>query len=163
MKHPILVIAVSLALLSFEVDCVDTISDKKKNEGEAEDYFSAKVKERRLNSDSNPKLVIAGLGDVGVGHGHGHNHHPNKVSNTTLKIIIRRIEKIMVYRKMSRTLRILYLDKSQCNPLFSKNKAKNRITLLIFLCNAIQAQLRKNLITRRCCHILMHNSYAAYL
>lgn len=90
MKHPILVIAVSLALLSFEVDCVDTISDKKKNEGEAEDYFSAKVKERRLNSDSNPKLVIAGLGDVGVGHGHGHNHHPNKVSNTTLKIIIRR-------------------------------------------------------------------------
>ena len=90
MKHPILVIAVSLALLSFEVDCVDTISDKKKNEGEAEDYFSAKVKERRLNSDSNPKLVIAGLGDVGVGHGHGHNHHPNKVSNTTLNIIIRR-------------------------------------------------------------------------
>lgn len=78
MKHPILVIAVSLALLSFEVDCVDTISDKKKNEGEAEDYFSAKVKERRLNSDSNPKLVIAGLGDVGVGHGHGHNHHANK-------------------------------------------------------------------------------------
>ena len=145
MKHPILVIAVSLALLSFEVDCVDTISDKKKNEGEAEDYFSAKVKERRLNSDSNPKLVIAGLGDVGVGHGHGHNHHPNKVSNTTLKIIIR------------------CHGKFQCNPLFSKNKAKNRITLLIFLCNAIQAQLRKNLITRRCCHILMHNSYAAYL
>ena len=96
MKHPILVIAVSLALLSFEVDCVDTISDKKKNEGEAEDYFSAKVKERRLNSDSNPKLVIAGLGDVGVGHGHGHNHHPNKVSNTTLKIIIRRRN---IYRK----------------------------------------------------------------
>ena len=116
MKHPILVIAVSLALLSFEVDCVDTISDKKKNEGEAEDYFSAKVKERRLNSDSNPKLVIAGLGDVGVGHGHGHNHHPNKVSNTTLKIIIR--------RQTSRTLKILYLDKSQCSPLFSKNKAK---------------------------------------
>ena len=97
MKHPILVIAVSLALLSFEVDCVDTISDKKKNEGEAEDYFSAKVKERRLNSDSNPKLVIAGLGDVGVGHGHGHNHHPNKVSNTTLKIIIRR-RNICIYR-----------------------------------------------------------------
>ena len=95
MKHPILVIAVSLALLSFEVDCVDTISDKKKNEGEAEDYFSAKVKERRLNSDSNPKLVIAGLGDVGVGHGHGHNHHPNKVSNTTLKIIIYRINYTM--------------------------------------------------------------------
>ena len=90
MKHPILVIAVSLALLSFEVDCVDTISDKKKNEGEAEDYFSAKVKERRLNSDSNPKLVIAGLGDVGVGHGHGHNHHANKVSNTTFKTIMRR-------------------------------------------------------------------------
>ena len=90
MKHPILVIAVSLALLSFEVDCVDTISDKKKNEGEAEDYFSAKVKERRLNSDSNPKLVIAGLGDVGVGHGHGHNHHANKVSKTTFKTIMRR-------------------------------------------------------------------------
>ncbi len=163
MKHPILVIAVSLALLSFEVDCVDTISDKKKNEGEAEDYFSAKVKERRLNSDSNPKLVIAGLGDVGVGHGHGHNHHPNKVGNTTLKSIIRRIETIIVYRKMSRTLRILYLDKSKCNPLFSKDKPKNQIALLIFLCNATQAQLRKNLITRRCCHILMHNSYAAYL
>ena len=126
MKHPILVIAVSLALLSFEVDCVDTISDKKKNEGEAEDYFSAKVKERRLNSDSNPKLVIAGLGDVGVGHGHGHNHHPNKVSNTTLKTIKKYmyIETIIVYRKMSRTLKILYLDKSQCSPLFSKNKAK---------------------------------------
>ena len=139
MKHPILVIAVSLALLSFEVDCVDTISDKKKNEGEAEDYFSAKVKERRLNSDSNPKLVIAGLGDVGVGHGHGHNHHPNKVSNTTLKIIIRRIETIILCSKMSRTLKILYLGKSQCDPLFSKNKAKNRITRLIFLCNATQA------------------------
>ena len=48
---------------------------------------------------------------------------------------------------MSRTLKILYLAGSKCNSLFSKNKAENRITRLMFLCNVTQAQLRKNLIT----------------
>ena len=81
MQHPILVIAVSLALVSFEVDGVDTISDKM-NEADADETLSAKVVERRLNSNPKIKMAVGGLGDphhnLG-GHGHGHQHHPNKV------------------------------------------------------------------------------------
>ena len=77
MQHPILVIAVSLALVSFEVDGVDTVLNDN-NEGELEETVGAKMPQRRLNSDQKPKMGVVGLGDMG--HGHGHNHHPNKVS-----------------------------------------------------------------------------------
>ena len=77
MQHPIIVIAVSLTLLSFQVDCVDTISNNN-SDGELKETLSDKVPQRRLNSDQMLKMGVVGLGDVG--HGHGHLHHPNKVS-----------------------------------------------------------------------------------
>ena len=76
MQHPILVIAVGLALVSFEVDGVDTVSNDT-NDGNLEETLGAKMPQRRLNSDQKLKMGVVGLGDVG--HGHGHNHHPNKV------------------------------------------------------------------------------------
>ena len=78
MQRLILKIIIDLVLVNFGADGVDTISDD--NKVKVEESFRTKMQQRHLASKQEPKLMVAGVGDVGIGHGHGHLHHPNKVN-----------------------------------------------------------------------------------
>ena len=67
-------------MVNFKVDGLDTIPEQQQqsnNEPNSSEKNSENVGLHHVNVDRQPKMVVAGVGDISIGH--GHLHHANKV------------------------------------------------------------------------------------